>query len=188
MKKLTKTKRMYLVMVTLATVLSLVGIWFGLIRYQQSVLADLATKRAATEKKLNEVTKAIKNPDQIKADLEKVSGELATIENDMASGDLYSWIVSQIRRFKAPYKVDIPQYSQPSVSDVNLLPKFPYKQATVTIAGTAYYEDLGRFIADFENEFQHSRILNLEIDPQSSGEEEKISFRMDIVTLIKPSS
>ncbi len=97
-------------------------------------------------------------------------------------------LFNNIRRFKLPYKVEIPQYSQPVIADTSLLPKFPYKQATVTVAGTAYYEDLGKFIADFENEFQHSRILNLELEPQLTGEGEKISFRMDIVTLVKPNS
>ena len=36
--------------------------------------------------------------------------------------------------------------------DVNLLPNFPYKQATLTVAGTAHFHDLGRFLADFENQ------------------------------------
>ena len=64
------------------------------------------------------------------------------------------------------------------------------EQIKVNINGTAYYHDLGKFIADFENNFPHIRIVNLTIEPASAGEpgNEKLSFRMDIVALVKPNS
>jgi hypothetical protein len=53
--------------------------------------------------------------------------------------------------------------------------------------GTAHYHELGRFISDFENEFPHVRLLNLGIElvPTSSGERELLTFKMEIVTLVK---
>jgi len=63
------------------------------------------------------------------------------------------------------------------------------------VRGTAYYHDLGKFIADFENAFPYVRLLNLEMEPvglpspaSNPEEQEKLSFKMDIVTLIKPTS
>jgi type II secretion system (T2SS) protein M len=107
----------------------------------------------------------------------------------MASGDLYSWTYNTIRLFKAPYQVDIPDVGHPDVGTMDLLPDFPFKQVRFTVTGTAYYHDLGKFIADFENKFPHMRVVNLQIQPaDATGSNEKLSFKMDIVALVKSSS
>jgi len=107
----------------------------------------------------------------------------------MPSGDLYASMVDTIRKFKLGHKVEIPQFNSPSSpADVALLPKFPYKQTVMTITGTAYYHDLGKFVADFENEFPSARILNLDISTasaQSADEKERLAFKLDIVSLVK---
>jgi len=118
--------------------------------------------------------------------------DLAQLELGMASGDLYSWTIGTIRQFKLPYKVEVPQFGQiEGPKEVNLLPKFPYKQATLTIAGTGRFNDLGRFIAEFENQFPYIRLLNLTMEPagnQTLGDAEKLNFKVDVVTLIKPNA
>jgi hypothetical protein len=97
-------------------------------------------------------------------------------------------MVNTLRQFKLSYKIDIPQFSTIATADMNMLPKFPYKQATMTINGTAYFHDLGRFVSDFENRFPQIRIQNLDIQPASGftqGDREKLTFKLDIVALIK---
>ena len=85
--------------------------------------------------------------------------------------------------------MEIPQFSQlGSPMDVTVLPSFPYKQATLTVAGTAHFDDLGRFLADFENQFPHVRLVNLSVDANANSltvEPEMLSFKMDIITLVK---
>ena len=95
-----------------------------------------------------------------------------------------------LRQFKAGYKVQIPQFNQlGSPMEVNLLPDFPYKQTTLTVAGTAHFHDLGRFLADLENQFPHVRLLNLSLDVNAASvEPETLSFKVDIITLAKPTS
>ena len=187
--KLPKEKRQHLILVILITLITLGGLGYGLIKHQYENLSALANKQDAARQKLKKIEDAIKHAGQIETDLVGESEALATQEAGMASGDLYLWAINTLKQFKAPYKVDLPLVSPPSApSDVNLLPRFPYKQATVTVGGTAYYHDLGRFIADMENEFPHLRVanLNLELNPSPApGEREKLSFKMDIVTLIK---
>lgn len=56
------------------------------------------------------------------------------------------------------------------------------------VSGTAYFHDLGKFVAAFENAFPHARIVNLLVNPASSSEDETLSFQMDIIELIKPNS
>ncbi len=74
------------------------------------------------------------------------------------------------------------------MGEVDLLSKFPYKQLKVTVNGTAYYHDLGKFIADFENTYPHARITNLTLEPagNTGDNSEKLAFRMDIVALTNP--
>jgi Tfp pilus assembly protein PilO len=188
-RKLPKEKRDRLVLVALAALIAVVGLYFGLIRGQNESLARLAEKKDAADKKLQVVLDAVRRADRIQADLEEARKTLAEAESDVASGDLYAWVINWLREFKAPYKVEIPQFSQLSQpADVSLLPNFPYKQTTLTVAGTGHYHDLGRFLADLENQFPHVRLLNLTLDanaPSVSVEPETLSFTIDIVTLAK---
>jgi len=189
MNKLSKEKRNQLVLVVLVTLFALAGLWFGLINFQRTSLRSLAADKAAAQKKLNDVETAIKNKDQLETELAKASRTLGDLEDDMASGDLYSWMVNTIRQFNLSYRVDIPQFSTIVEADTSLLPGFPYKQVTMRIGGTGYFHDLGKFIADFENRFPYVRVQNLDMEPTSgsvTNEGEKLSFRMDIVTLVKP--
>jgi Tfp pilus assembly protein PilO len=109
----------------------------------------------------------------------------------MATGDLLSWTINTLRQFKLAYKIDLAQFSQiDGPRDTSAIADFPYQQATLTVAGAGRYHDLGRFFADFENQFPYIRLQNLSIEPapssQASEEKEKLSFRMDVVSLVKP--
>jgi hypothetical protein len=83
--------------------------------------------------------------------------------------------------------VEIPEVGHPTIGESDLLPSFPYKQIQFAINGTVYYHDLGKFIADFENSFPHSRMVHLVVEPATgpNSNSEKLSFRMEIITLVK---
>jgi hypothetical protein len=189
LRKLPQDKRNKLLGVVVGTLAVLAGLYLGLIKYQQQNLVHLAQKKVTVEVKHRQVLDAIKHAQQIEADLGIAKKALADAEADIASGDLYSWVINTLRDFKAKYKVNIPQFNPiAGTAEVNLLPNFPYKQATLSVAGTAHYHDFGRFLADLENQFPHVRVLNLslELNPNPVGEEqEMVSFRLDIVTLVK---
>ena len=149
LSKLPKEKLNRLILVILATLIAIAGLYFGLIRRQNENLVRLAQQKAAAAKKLQVIREALHRADQIKAQLDEAKTTLTAAESDIASGDLYAWVIDWLRQYKAPYKVEIPQFSQLGApADVNLLPRFPYKQTTLTVAGTAHYHDLGRFLAD----------------------------------------
>ena len=190
LRKLPKDKRNKLVLVVLVSLITAAALYFTLIRHQHESLTRLAAQKAAAASKLQRMLDAIHRADRIATELDKAKESLAAAETDVASGDLYAWIINSLRKFNvSPYKVDIPQFSQlgPPV-DVNLLPNFPYKQATLTVAGTARYHNLGQFLADFENQFPHIRLCNLSLDanaPSITAQPETLSFKMDIVFLVK---
>jgi|SRR6266850_1262084 len=189
LRKLPKEKRNQLIGVVLVTIAVLGGLGFGLVRHQYDTLLRLADKRVIVEGKRDQMRVAIKNADRLESDLNDLKKKLAAMETDMASGDLYSWVINTVRQFKAPYRVDIPQFSPLGpTTDVNLLSSFPYRQTTFSVQGTAYYHEFGRFLADFENQFPHIRVLNLSLDLDSTSQDpERLSFKMDIAALIKNS-
>ena len=190
MNAITLQKRNHLIAVAVVTLGLMAAIWFALIQKQQRQLGLIERKLVETRKKLDQTRKTLASAPQLKETLATASAELAAKEENMASGDYYSWIINQIRHFKLAYDVDIPQFgSIIGPANVTLLPGFPYKQVALTISGTGYYHDVGRFIADYENQFPCARIENLELEPapvSASTIKEKLSFRMNVVTLVKP--
>ena len=188
MKRLSREKRNQLIIVILVTLAILALIGFSLIRPQYDSLSKIAKARKAADSKLQSIKHAITNSEAIANEWNETTNALAHAEEDMASGDLYSWTYDTIRHFKQSYKVEIPEVGHPTIGESDLLPSFPYKQIQFTINGTVYYHDLGKFIADFENSFPHSRMVRLVIEPAAGPDSnsEKLSFRMEIITLVKP--
>ena len=187
MKRLSKQKRDQLILVCIVTLAVLAAIWFLVIRSQKESLQSLRSQRIEKDKKAESMREKVKVATAVKTQADEVDAKLVEKEQDMASGDYYASLVNTIRKFKLPYKLDIPQFSPAaSMTDCDLLPKFPYKQVRIVISGNGYYEEIGKFIADFENEYATSRIVNLELTPFAGPIEskEKLTFRMEIVSLV----
>jgi Tfp pilus assembly protein PilO len=187
MKRLSREKRNHLIIVGVITLAVLGLIYFGLIQPQYNSLAKIAKAKKTANTQLLSIKTTVTNAKTVANDLSETSQSLAATEGDLASGDLYSWTYDTLRRFKQPYRVEIPDVGHPTIGEMDLLPAFPYKQIRFSVNGKAYYHDLGRFIADFENTFPHSRVVNLIVEPLSGADSgnEKLSFRMDIVALVK---
>jgi Tfp pilus assembly protein PilO len=185
MKWLPREKRNPFIIVVLITAVVLALICFGLIGSQKDTLIRAAASRNDARSKLQDIENTIKNADATEKDLQDVTYQLSRAEEDMASGDLFSWTVNTMGLFKKQYKVEIPEVGRPTEGPVDLLPAFPYQQIRFSINGKAFYHDLGKFIADFENNFPHARVVNLIID-SNGGDGEKLSFRMEIIVLVKP--
>ena len=190
-KQLPKEKKNNLILVGLLTAIALGLVGFGLIRFQYDHLNQVLADTADAKKRLRTMNDSIRASDQIETEATELAKTLSVEEEGMAGGDKYTWVYETVRRFKVGHKgLSEPTFSQPSAEvDANLLPKFPYKQFTITIAGTGFYHDIGKFVADFENQFPHIRVCNLTLDPVSGlvgGEKEKLDFKMDIVVLVRP--
>ncbi|MBI1842860.1 MAG: hypothetical protein HYR88_18630 [Verrucomicrobia bacterium] len=194
MKKLSKDKRNKLALVTVASLVVAAALWFTLIAAQKSNLIDLANRNAEELRKLELAQKVVDTRVEAEKRLEETKGRLREIENDMVKGDMYDWIIQTVKTFKSPYRdrIDIPNFSREVVGDIPMFPRFPYRAATYNIRGTAYYHDLGRFIADLENRFPFMRVQNLELEPASSTsatateDKEKLAFRFELVALVRP--
>ena len=189
MIKLPKAKREQLLQVALGTVLVLAALWIGVISQQLSVLGKRDTSVADLEQKLAEAKRTLSREDEINAELAAKTARIQAIEDTMAQGDLYSWIILTMNRFKSKHRVEIPDFSRELRGPVGLFPDYPYEAATFTLRGTARYHDFGMFLADFEREHPFMRVQGLSIEPAKEGEpatQEKLEFKMEIVALIKP--
>lgn len=188
MNKLSLEKRNHLIMVGVGTLGLLALVIFALIRPLYGAVSETNAAINAARDDFQSKQDIIKKADAVSAQLSELASALNQAESDVASGDPAQWIYNTIRNFKEHYKVDISVNSQLSMGAVDLMPHFPYKQLKVSVVGTAYYHDLGKFVADFENTFPHTRITNLAVDPvNGSGDNsEKLAFRMDIIALVNP--
>ena len=190
--KLSKEKKNQLILVGLITCMAMVGLGYGLIRWQFESLGVLGQKRTLADRKLADMLEAIRLRDRVEAQVLTAGRELEAQEDKMVVGDKATWLYNTLRTFKLSYKVDLPSFSTISEEQhTQLLPKFPYQEVTIKVEGSGRYHEIGRFIADFENAHPHIRVLNLEIWPAATGaqnDKEKLSFRMDVVALVKPSA
>jgi Tfp pilus assembly protein PilO len=190
MKRLSPEKRNQLIMVIVAT-LALIGmVYFFLIGPQINENRKLHAAVETKEARLKDIKRAIAEAGDNANKAVELDAQLKNAESDEASGDVIAWSYFTIQHFKAGRHVDISTIGQPVVSDVDLLPNFPGKEIKFQILGSGYYSDIGKFIADLENEYPHIRVLNLNLDPNTGPDipPEKLSFRMDIVALLKPST
>ncbi len=189
MSKLSKEKKQHLALVTIGTLAILAALGYFFIKGGYDKLSSLEQKKTSAKEKLEQMQNLTKRANEIEKVFTDTRQSLTEKETGMATGDLYSWMFTTLRRFQKGYKVEIPQISPVTSGDVTLLPRFPYQQATVFVGGSAHYHEIGRFIADFENAFPYMRISNLTLDLNSSpttGDYEKLAFKMEITSLIKP--
>jgi len=188
-KKLSKEKRKQLALAVVGSVAVVATLGYFLIQGSYQQLGRLGQKKTEAQAKLDQMQKAVQQSKTLESAFNDAKSALADKEKSMASGDLYSWMHSTIRNFQRSYKVQIPQIgSATPPANVDLIPNFPYKQSTVTIAGTAFYHDIGQFVAGFENDFPLMRIINLSLEQNATPtttDRDKLAFKMDIVALVK---
>ncbi len=172
-------------------VVAVTGIlYFTLWSAQTTKLKRLRDELAKTESQADTIRKTLSKGTVIAAQLEAATNKLAELESSMATGDLYLWLFQTLKTFQARHRnVDI-VLGQTTSGEMSMFPKFPYSQVKIGLGGTAYFHDLGKFIADFENSFPLMRIENLSIiqlaGAKSVEDREKINFRFEVVSLVKP--
>ncbi|MBI5385046.1 MAG: type II secretion system protein M [Verrucomicrobia bacterium] len=189
MSKLPREKRDRIILVVGATAITVIALWFLLVSPLRGKVARVAKETEDARSQYNKGRELLASTNKVALALASASERLKTAEGAMATGDLYAWMIQTMNHFKLSYAVDIPQISREMPSEVGTFPDFPYKAATFIVRGTAFYHDFGKFLADFENAFPYMRVQNLELDPspgQKAEDSEKLSFKLELVTLIKP--
>lgn len=190
MKRLSPDKRNKLLLTIMGTVAAIGAIYYLLIAPQVTNNGKIKSKILAQKNQLLQIQNTIKSAGSSTNFASEAAANLAQAEADVARGDLFAWTYDTIRKFKAGYKVDVPTIGQPVPVENDLFADFPFKQIKFSLNGTGYYHDIGKFIAGLENTFPHMRVINLAIEPAGGPDSttEKLSFRMDVVVLVKPNT
>jgi hypothetical protein len=197
MAKLSKDKRDRLILVMIGTIAVLAGLWYGVIKTRQEAIEDNKRRLLAAIDNLDKATKRVKQAEKVEAELEAATRKLKAIEDTMASGADYSWALLLLEKARAGHDVNIIDVTRPAKGDVGVLAQFPYDAAIFSVRGTAYYHQFGKFLADFENRFPYFRVQNLSLGAgvenvggtdgvNARAADEKLTFRMEIIALIKP--
>src|SRR5437764_251985 len=143
---LSTEKKKQLFLVALGTGGVIAGLWVGLVSAQKAKIEEVNKKLEGLRDQIARVDQVVKEAARVDSDLKIATDRIAQIESTMPSGDLYLWMNSTLKQFNKPgYKVEMPAIGIPVISEMNMLPGFPYHQATSTVTGTAYYFDFGRF-------------------------------------------
>ncbi len=198
MARLSKEKRNRLILVIMLTIAIGVGLWYGLITTRKERLEEAKGAIRAAIDKLEKAKALVKQADKAEAQVATAMNRLKVVEDSMASGaDHYTWAIKLFEEARARHEVKIIETTRPVKGDVGLLAQFPYQAAIFTVRGTGHYHDFGKFLADFENSFPYFRVQNLSLvagsdsvvgpeTPTAATGVENLSFRMEIVALIKP--
>lgn len=197
MPRLSKDKRDKLILVAIGTIAIVVGLWLGVVRTRNDQLRISGTTLTKAKDKLDKARNVVRLAAQAQAEMEAATNKLGLIEETMASGDLYSWAYLLLEKARGGHDVNIIEVARPAKGEVGVLAQFPYDAAIFSVRGLGYYHEFGKFLADFENRFPYFRVQNLSLSGGSEGStgasssvaqsgEEKLSFKMDIVALIKP--
>jgi hypothetical protein len=189
--KLTKAQRDQLICIAIGTVGLMAALWYFGVTAKQSELAVTRQKSAKMLQNLHDAEALIRRQGEIGATLTSRSELLAKREAELAPDrDTYAWLINTMNNFVQSRRgVNIDTYSQPEISDAGILPNFPYRWATFHLRGTGYYQDIGKFFADFENTFPYFRIQNptLTANIGAGMEAEKLSVAFDLVAPVTSS-
>ena len=185
MNKLNKEQRDQVMGIAIGTVGLMAALWWFGVKSMQQDLAVTKQKSAEIQKKLDDAKTLMRGGEEIGETLTNRSQILAKREAGLAPDrDAYAWVIKTIADFTATRKgVNFDSFSQAEFTEAGIIPKFPYRWATFHLRGTGYYHDLGKFFADFENNFPYFRIQNpsLSVNVGPAMEAEKLSVTFDIV-------
>ena len=198
MARLSKEKRDRLILVSILTLAIGVGLWYGIITTRKARLVEAKASLRAAIDKLEKAKNLVKQADKAEAQVEAAASRLKVVEESMASGDYYTWAIQLLLdKVRDRHAIKIIETTRPVKGEVGMLAQFPYQAAIFTARGVGHYHDFGKFLADFENSFPYFRVQNISLSPgpdsgvgpdspNSASGEENLSFRMEIVALIKP--
>jgi hypothetical protein len=201
--KLTKQKRDHLILVAIVTVALSAGVWQLLIQSTLGRLAKAREMETTAAKKYEQAAAFLQGASSFEDEAAGLSNQLAQIEGTMANrADPFAWSYQLIMRAtnQANARLELREVTRPQApGPVGILPEFPYQAVAFEVRGLAYYEDLGRFLADFENRNPYFYTRNLQLglarEADDSGTDinrgeraERLTFKVDVVALVQPGS
>lgn len=192
MSNLEPEKRKRLVALVCGTLVLLVAMYLGVIRWQETVLLKRAQTMVELEQQIELAKRGSLQMEEYRRVLEADLKLLGGIEDRMAQGDLYRWIIKTMNAYTERHpRVDVSHFSPPEAGEAVQVPKLPYETAVFSVSGTAHYHDFGAFLRDLENDFPHFTLRRLSLDSLGAradrlDQRERLNFQLEFSMLVKP--
>ncbi len=136
---------------------------------------------------IHKISTGVCNRANIQEEKQQIEQRLHDAEIQMAQGDFYTWMIRLVQASIKDRNIEITEYGTiRGPEQCDLLPNFPYQQISMSIAGNAYYNEIGHFLADFENGHKTGRIGNVTLDTTSGSE--KLHFQIELIMLVNPNA
>jgi Tfp pilus assembly protein PilO len=188
MNNLSKEKKQQLLAVVVVTLAIVIGLWFGLISMQKKSRLVFEKRTDEMKKKIIDADNKLKRQEEISELLETNRHELSQREASMPTvPGAYPWLISVVNEYiKPPSSLSNFNTSPPGgAREVDLLPKFPYKCVSLPVTMMGLYNDFGKFLADFENDWPYLRVQNMVLAPvgQTVSGDERLNVQFEVVSL-----
>lgn len=169
MNKLSKEKRDKLILVCIGVVAVLGVLYTFVLGAQKDKLNTIHTQISSAQSKLAKAEAALRAADSIEATLAENKKVIDLRQEKMApQGQYYYWFLKLVDQFRKDEKLDsgfIVDITMPEFPEAGLLPHFPYKSASFGLRVNGKFHDIGRFVANLENNFPYFRVQNVRVSP-----------------------
>ncbi len=173
MNKLSKDKRDKVILTCLLFLGIAGGLYTFVLGSQSDQLSILSKQIVVAHDKLAKAERLLKSAPIFDASLKNNQKVIDERQVNMApAGQYYYWFLKLMDQFRDEEKLPasfITDITQPEFIEAGLVPAFPYKAASFGLRLNGQYQDIGRFIADLENNFPYFRVQNIRLVPQRGG-------------------
>jgi hypothetical protein len=173
MKKLSKDKRDKFILTCLLFFAASGVLYTFVLGAQKDQLFALDKQILIARDKLGKGERLVKSAPAIETTLKGSQKVLDSRQESMAPpGQYYYWFLKLMDQFREEEKLNpafIIDITQPEFIEAGLVPNFPYKAASFGLRLNGQYQEIGRFVADLENNFPYFRVQNVRITPARTG-------------------
>lgn len=189
-RPITKLQRIQVFMIAVGTLLVLTLIFMYFVHRGQLTLMEVRQQQVDGRAERDLAEKRIKMRPEFEAELAHAQARLGELENTMAAGDVYLWMVRSLDRISELHQVDLNQIDAPQFEPSQYVPKVPYEAARFTVSGRATYHNFGAFLAELENTHPFLRFSHIELEPFAYGrpnpeEANLLRFQAELTVLVK---
>jgi len=181
------------IVIASVTAAAALGLGLGVIKPQYERLQRVAAQHKSIAAQASHIEDVLSTTDRVNAEFSLASRNLNEAESDISTSgsDLFEWSVLALHKFSAPYQVKFLKFSpgEAPASPPDLA-SASYHEGLTSVWGKARFHCFGQFLADLENQFPHFRVINISLEPErgNNDESEGLSFKMDLVYLVKHNS
>jgi hypothetical protein len=189
MNRWSPERRRQVALLAVGTLGAVAVIWLGLVSTLQALLKTRQTRLDSEQAKLNLALKGNQLASQYENEVKANLQALQALELQMARGDIYRWAINRTAELADRHDLTVTPPQPPRLGEAEAPPAVPYKAGAYSFGGYGYFQNIGAFLADFENSSPFIRLKGLTVQTIAPGfaasrDAEKLSFQIEFVTLV----